>query len=129
MAIQDVRIASLNKQSPTGMTGLIFVAGVLRNTGSGFFWIDDSSHAPLNFDVAIETTSTEVTVHFSFVASKVGTLVVVPDETYALQGIFCGSSVDLDKARITFANTSGLKDPTTLTSALGNFWVYGLFYK
>lgn len=129
MAIQEVRLASLNKQNKAGIKEVILVAGVIRNTGAGFFFVNDSDHAPLNLELTIETTATEVTIHFSFVASKVGSLVVTPDETYAVQGIFCGSSVDLDKARITFANSGGLVNPNSLTSGLGNFWIQGLFYK
>ena len=130
MGLDKFLVASADVQQPANSGEVFFIAGTIRNTGSGFFWINNSAHTPVNVNTGlITTTSTEVEINFIQPATKVISLVVVPDETYAVQGIFCGASVDLDKARISFANALGLVDPTTLTSGLGNFWVFGIMLK
>ena len=70
------------------------VACALRNTGSGWEMIDDSQHTPINVE-SVTDSSSAVTINYSFTASKVGTLVVTPDETFCKMGLFCGASVGL----------------------------------
>lgn len=128
MALESFYAASLNQQPATTQVQFFHLAGTIRNIGAGWFFINDAGHKPLNFG-SVVTSATEVALNFIQVASKVCTFIVVPDETYAQQNIFCGASVDLDKARIQFYDKTGaLINPNTLTSALGNFWVYGLMY-
>jgi len=75
------------------------VACVLRNTGSGWEMINDSQHTPINI-ASVSETSSVVTITYSFTASKVGTLVVAPDETFCKMGLFCGASVGLAASNI-----------------------------
>ncbi|SDO78970.1 hypothetical protein [Halobacillus aidingensis] len=67
-------------------------AGVIRNTGTGWGYIDDIGHAPVNMD-AISLYNGSINVHHTPNALKVGTLIATPDETYANDGLICGASV------------------------------------
>lgn len=130
MALQDFTLISGSNSYGLGNQYYI-VAGAIRNTGSGFQFINDSDHAPVNMatGTAITTTSTQVTITYSQIATNVVTFIVGPDETYAAQGISAGARVNFDQAIIQFGNSSGLVDPTTLTNALGNFWFFGILRK
>jgi len=110
------------------------VAGVLRNTSGSFFQIG-GSHKSLNTDDnAITTTSTTVKVDFSALgATDVVTFLVQGDDDHA--GLYhTGASVGLTTAsfKIYKLVVSGsdvvqqLQDPTTVTSASGNFWYIGI---
>ena len=100
------------------------VYGTIRNTGKGFEVINDAEHKPLNICNVI---TTKTTVSFDFCGNKakfVHTLIITPDETYAIKGVLAGASVGLDKAVIQFGNGK-LINPQTLTESSGNFWIYG----
>jgi hypothetical protein len=131
MSFQDFTLISGNNSYGSGTQQFYFVAGILRNSGSGFQYINDSDHEPLNMDLVagVQTTSTSVTVTFSQVATKICTFIIGPDETYAIQGISSGARINFDQAIISFGNSSGLVNPTTLTNPLGNFWFFGILRK
>lgn len=81
------------------LSGYQMVAGVIRNTGSGWGIIDDVDHTPLNIDGVSNDTSTITIDHSSIGASEVVSLIVAPDETYA--GVYdFGSSVGVDSTAI-----------------------------
>lgn len=62
--------------------------------GSGWYFIDDSGHEPLNFSGAITVNATgDIVVPYSFTAYKVGVLPVTVDEAFAALGIEAGGSV------------------------------------
>lgn len=84
----------------TSSAPLYAVAGVLRNTGSGWNWISDAGHEPIGID-SVTSDGSAITVNYgSFGASKVGSFIVVPDETLSGQGFQAGASVAADKSLI-----------------------------
>lgn len=108
--------------------GIYMVACVIRNTGSGWFLLDDAGHKPLNVNSIAENT---VSVILDFpVSNFIYSLVVTPDETYALQGINVGASVSTNQITIQFSDKDGNQiSPSILTNPSGNFWVMGFFNK
>jgi hypothetical protein len=72
------------------------VAGVIRNDGTGWKFIDVSNgvanHEKLNL-LSVTADSTQITVNFNFNAKNVLSFVAAPDETFAQKGYFCGASV------------------------------------
>lgn len=85
------------------------VACVIRNTGSGFEFISDAGHVPVGVK-NIVTTSTSITVNLSFTANRVGSVVVVPDETFAKAGYVFGASVGLSSITIQGSQPGGFGD-------------------
>lgn len=75
---------------------------VLRNTGAGWFAIDDAAHAPINV-ASVTNDATSITVNFTFTAKKVGSFIACPDEELIKQDIAMGPSVLTDKAVIYLA--------------------------
>jgi len=76
------------------------VACVIRNTGSGFELIDDSSHTPIGV-TSVTNDTNEITINYDFTASKVGTLIVGCDEIMVANGMSAGASVGLALSKIT----------------------------
>ena len=104
------------------------VACAIRNAGSGWGTISDANHNPQNISSVSVNASGDIVVSYSFTASKVVSLVVTPDETFAsLYSV--GASVGLSTAVISvYSLTTGNKvDASTISNANGNFWIYGLF--
>lgn len=104
------------------------VAGAIRNVGNGWAFINDANHSPQNLSAISVNSSGDIVVNYSFTASKVVSLVVTPDETFAsLYSV--GASVGLSTATISvYSLSTGQKvDASTISSANGNFWIYGLF--
>lgn len=85
------------------------VGCAIRNTGSGFTYIDDATHERLGF-TTISQTATDVVLDYGFTASRVITLLVGSDETYAERGIVAGASVGLSSANIRFGTPAGFND-------------------
>jgi hypothetical protein len=112
-----------------GSVGTNVVACILRNTGSGWFILDDADHTPIGV-TSVSESSTAITLTYDFTASQVRTFIVAPDETFAVTNQYLvGASVGLSTAviQVSVAGTPGVVDPTTIVSSGGNFWVYGLF--
>ncbi|MEV8029277.1 hypothetical protein [Cellulosimicrobium funkei] len=84
-----------------GASGRVYdvIAGVLRNTGSGWEYLDDGGHQPTNI-AAVSSSSTAVTIDFGVSGSKVASLIVGTDETLSRQGVLAGASVGLSSAAI-----------------------------
>lgn len=76
---------------------------VIRQTTPGGGWValDDSGHAPTGLD-SIVVTGNDLALNFNFTASKVGTFVVTPDETFTAQGVTVGASVGTSSAILSF---------------------------
>lgn len=83
------------------------VACVARNSGSGWELIDDAFHKPINMDSASNTTTNIVLDYSSMGASEVGSLTVVPDETYSSLGFVFGASVANGDANIRASKLCG----------------------
>ena len=112
-------------EPPPAPTGTDFeVMGVIRNTGSGWFVINDAGHEPVNI-ASISTGSSYVQINYGKTASKVRTLIVAPDDTFAQAGYSAGASVNLDNARIYFGLNGFAVSPSSVVSSAGNFWIYG----
>ena len=75
---------------------LKIIAGVIRNSGNGWEYINDSGHEPLNLTSVSVDANGKIEIDYGFTASKVLSLVATPDETFA--GLYSiGGSVGLDK--------------------------------
>lgn len=85
------------------------VAGVLRNTGSGFTVLDDAAHTPIGI-ASVSSDATKITVNYSFTAATVGGLVVACDETFAQLGYVPGPSVGLSSSDINISQPGGWAD-------------------
>lgn len=82
-----------------GTTDARIFSGVIRNDGSGWDYIADSEHRRNGFD-AVTVTSGKIHVTYNDPVTKVGTLLVGPDEQFASRGITAGASVGTDEAII-----------------------------
>lgn len=112
-------------QAATG--DLDFAGGVIRNTGSGWFIMNNSGHQSIGLS-GISQTTTKITVYFSKVYSKVNTCIVTVDDTMASQGYTVGASVGLDKVNIMiFDSDLNVVNPASYTDSGGNIWISGHF--
>jgi hypothetical protein len=106
------------------------VAAVLRRVSSTEWeWLDDAGHTPTGVS-AIAITSTYIRLTYDFTATKVGTLVVTPDEAFAgVSGFRVGASVGTTYSDIYcyIGTNTTPTDPGLLSTAGANLWVYGLF--
>lgn len=82
-----------------GSKKLKIVAGVVRNAGSGWEYINDSYHNPLNLSTVSVDSSGRLVINYGFTAEKVLSLVVCPDETFANKYL-AGGSVGLSNTVI-----------------------------
>lgn len=116
--------------TPTVFPKLQQVAGTIRNTGSGWDVLDDSTHESIGVASVSEDTS-KITITFDFTATKVVSFVATPDETYTGSDISSiGASVAVTYAELYLTNAAGSAvDPTSLTNGSGNIWFQGLFYR
>jgi hypothetical protein len=73
---------------------LKFIACAIRNTGSGFALINDAEHEPIGV-TSVSNDTTKIVLNYDFTAIQVLSLVVVPDEIMAKNGIIVGGSVGL----------------------------------
>lgn len=99
------------------------VAGVLRypTAKSGWVAINDAGHIPVNIS-SVTTESNRVDISYGFTASKVISLVAVPDEYFAQRGYFCGCSVGTKTASIYFQRHQNIGGYIYYTSSDG--WNY-----
>ena len=68
------------------------LAGVIRNSGTGWFFIDDAGHNRINMSTVVVQTGS-IRVEHTASAIKVGSLIAAADETFAKEGMICGASV------------------------------------
>jgi hypothetical protein len=111
-----------------GESGRIYraVAGTLRKTGGSWGLLTDSGHRPLGL-ASVSADATKITVTYDFTATKVGALLVTPDETWAASYLV-GASVGLTTADIYIKDLSGaaVAPSSVADSATANFWIIGL---
>lgn len=80
------------------------VAGVIRNTGEGWQFIEDSTHSKLGFsDISVNTDNSTVVLTHNFTAKKILGFSVTPDEIFAQQGYVVGASVGVSSTSIKIA--------------------------
>jgi len=97
----DAKVDPLTAGRVQGTSGRAYrvVAGVLRNSGSGWAFLNDSGHRPTNI-TTVTANSTGITINYGFTGTKVAALLVTPDETFAQDGIVVGASVGLSSSVI-----------------------------
>jgi hypothetical protein len=81
-----------------------FLAGVIRNNGTGWQFINDANHNPMNLASVSVDNSGRIVLDYGFTAKKVLTLVASPDETFASQ-YQIGGSVGLSQTLFNVART------------------------
>lgn len=88
-----------------GETGknLKIVAGVIRNSGSGWQQIIESNHGPINVE-SVTNDQYNIVINYPFTAKNVISFVACPDEAMIQDGIMVGSSVGIDSAKIYLTN-------------------------
>lgn len=110
-------------------TRFAVVSCALRNTGAGWTVINDGGHTPSGCQGIVQHAD-HIELQHDVGAVRVSSLTVTVDETYAKAGLRCGASAGFALSRIYLysgaAGTPAL-DPSTVTAATGNLWVYGLF--
>ena len=75
------------------------VAGAIRNSGSGWEFINDLGHEPINC-LSVETLADSIKINYNFTGKKSISFIAVPDEALARKGFFMGSSVHNTYAEI-----------------------------
>lgn len=81
------------------------IGGVIRqdSSGSGWYFINNSAHAPVGFQPTVTTNADNtITVTQSFTAAKACSLNITPDEGFAKTDLFAGISVGATSSVITF---------------------------
>ena len=99
-------------------------AGVLRMDGAGTWgWINDANHGPINFDPTVTQDTSKITLPFNPATTKLGGVVVGPDESFA--GIFeAGGSIvngPGGSARISIKRTRPIIGTATYNGGSGLF--------
>lgn len=105
------------------------IYGTIRNSGGTWSVISDSEHEPKNVTsvTVVNGSSSSGWVEVGFpLSTKVGTFLVVPDETCARAGIIAGASVGMDKAVIYFSQNGSPISPNSISNTNANFWFYGV---
>lgn len=96
--------AALATWSDLGESGrkLKFIAGAIRNSGTGWQFISDANHEPLNLTGITVSTDAygNITINYGFTAKRVLSLVVCPDETFS-KLYTIGGSVGLSETVLT----------------------------
>lgn len=109
------------------------VAGVIRNTGDGWQFIENEKHGVYNCTgVSVNKDKGSINIEYSGIeAKKVISFTVSPDETFSSLGYTCGASVGLEHAEVyVHKSSSGLiteVNPDKIISESGNFWFIGVF--
>lgn len=76
---------------------VFFVAGVLRNTGSGWDYVRENNHDAINIDSVSVDNNGDIVINFKKTASNVISFVAAPDETFVDTYSF-GCSVGISMA-------------------------------
>jgi hypothetical protein len=89
-----------NSLSVEGDPNIKMLAGVIRNTGGTWSFLNDADHVPLRLTSISQPSSSIVRIGYDKTYPKVISLLVVPDETYTRNGVIAGASVGLSDANI-----------------------------
>lgn len=78
------------------------ILGVIRNTGTGWQFIDDTGHSPTGFNAAaIAVVNGVIQIPHLFNGVKVGSVMAVVDETFAAKGYTVGGSIGTGQSNFT----------------------------
>lgn len=93
--------------APLGVSGRRYrvVAGVIRNAGAAPYWqpLNDSGHRPSLID-SVSTSTTAITInHAAIGATRVVSMVAVPDEALSAAGFTVGASAGLASTVLTLS--------------------------
>lgn len=103
------------------------IAGVIRNTGSGWEILDDAGHVPAGID-SVTSDGVSITVNYtSMGVTEVGAFAAVPDEGLARAGIIAGASVGLTQANIHLGKAGGYSDFVEYVAGTGWQSLNGVF--
>ncbi len=106
---------------------LIEIGCALRNTGAGWYVIDDAAHHPVNCTGVIQHPTHLELLH-PVGATEVITLAVTVDEAYAKAALRTGASAGLEHSYIYLYRgipDSAPRDPATIKTPTGNLWIQG----
>ncbi|WP_439593870.1 hypothetical protein [Microbacterium sp.] len=114
---------------PTAVPSTQTIAGTFRRvSATSWAMLDDAGHTSIGVD-RIEVRADRLRVWHTFRASKVVTVQVTPDESFASAGVRVGASVGFAYTDVFFymgASQTPVK-PALLTKAGANVWITGLF--
>jgi hypothetical protein len=96
------------------------IGAPIRNDGTGWKYIEDESHAKTGLST-ISVTGNKIQVDYDFTATKVASLVVTPDETFAKNGIVVGASVGKTNALIEMSSDLSLEVTTGGVASISSF--------
>lgn len=108
---------------------IALVGCTIRNTGSGWFILDNSGHKPSNCTGIVQFPD-HLELQHKVGALQVITAQVTPDETYSQAGIRAGVSAGFDHSNIFLyrgAAGSAPLNPASVAAGNGNFWFQGYF--
>src|SRR6185312_4827259 len=95
------------------------VAGVLRNTGSGWHLFNDNNHSSVGIS-EVTNNHSYITVKFDHPVKNVISFTTTPDETMAKDKIFLGATVGLNEAKIYVYQNQSIQSYITYN---GSEWV------
>lgn len=105
------------------------VAGVIRNTGSGWAFINNTGHKPLRFTSVVDM-GTYLRVNFDQTFAQVGAVAVSPDEEFARVGYRAGASVGYAYLNLYMYDAAGvLLTPAAVIAPTGNWWLTGTMWQ
>jgi hypothetical protein len=108
---------------------IALVGCTIRNTGSGWYILDNTGHTPSNCTGLIQHAD-RIELQHNVGALRVITAQVTPDETYSQQAIRAGVSAGFNYSNIfLFSGTAGgaSLNPAGVAAVNGNFWFQGYF--
>jgi hypothetical protein len=103
------------------------LSGAIRNSGTGWTFIDDAAHRPSGFTGLVQHPTYLDLLH-PVGARMVSSFQVTPDEAFASRGLRVGASVGLDHTLIymyTAAPVAPAADPAGIVATTGNLWLTG----
>lgn len=124
-AINDGLVGAATAPDIAAGKKLRVIAGTIRNTGTGWEWISDASHTPLGFNPTITIVNETLKIDYGFLATKVVSLIAVPDESFAIAGLRVGTSVALDNTLLSMFAPFNFRTSGTAVAA-GNFLESGV---
>lgn len=100
------------------------ILGVIRQDtrGSGWYVLNDSGHKSVGLSDITESGD-NIILNYNFSSSKVGTLLISPDETFGAFDIVAGASVGTTSANISFSGTLEAEiNPSTFSVAASSYF-------
>lgn len=95
--------------------------GILRNSGNGWYVINDSGHTPLNVSSVSVNSNGDIEVAYSFTSNRIKTFICAPDETFAQKYRF-GASVGNTSAKISIIKLPEIIGGMTQYDATNQKW-------